>query len=89
MLLLLAEIVLTVLVWRKGWKWLSLIPIASALCIGFCIGFSNPETALENPGSYAWIDVLSVIALVLMLIFPPKNGAAQNPGSPPDQPAAT
>lgn len=74
-MLLIAEIVLTVLVWQKGWKWLSLIPIIAALLIGVMIGLTG-GTLANNP----WIiliDVLAVIGLIVMLYNGPKNTELQ------------
>jgi len=68
-MLLIAEIILTVLAWRKGWKWLSLIPLGLAFIIGFIIGASGTTIGT----GIIFIDVLAVIALTLMLIYPPKN----------------
>jgi len=70
-MLLIAEIVLTVLVWQKGWKWLSLIPVISALLIGLMFGIVG-GSLIVSP----WIiliDVLAVIALIVMLNITPKK----------------
>jgi len=76
-MLLIAEIVLTVLVWQKGWKWLSLIPVISALLIGLMFGIVG-GSLIVSP----WIiliDVLAVIALIVMLnITPKKNNELKN-----------
>jgi hypothetical protein len=70
-MLLVAEIVLTVLVWQKGWKWLSLIPVISALLIGLMFGIVG-GSLIVSP----WIiliDVLTVIGLIVMLYNKPKQ----------------
>jgi hypothetical protein len=69
-MLLIAEIILTVFAWRKGWKWYSLIPGGSALFLGFCVGLSNPNGSL---GSAIWVDVLATIALIVMVSVKPKE----------------
>ena len=37
-MLLLAEIILTIFDWRKGYKWLSLLPVGVGLITGFILG---------------------------------------------------
>lgn len=69
------EIILTIFVWRKGWRWLALLPIGIALLIGFIIGISvgmaggTPTTG----GGIIFIDILAIIALIIMLIKGPKD----------------
>jgi hypothetical protein len=60
--LLLAQIILTVIVWKKGWKWLSLIPIGVCLLFGLLIGLSGGE-----PSSGIFIDIIAIVALIIML----------------------
>jgi uncharacterized membrane protein YfcA len=67
-MLLIAEIILTVFVWRKGWKWLSLIPLGVAFLIGMMLGASGADL------SSAFIfDGLAIIALIIMLVKNPKE----------------
>ena len=61
------EIILTVIAWRKGWKWLSIIPLCTAFVIGFLLGLSN----MVPPGAI-WLDVFAVVALVIMVFNKPK-----------------
>jgi len=67
-MILILEIVLTVLVWNKGWRWLSLIPLGIAVLVGMIIGASG-QTEI---GAYIIFDVLAVIALIVMLLNPNK-----------------
>jgi uncharacterized membrane protein YfcA len=67
-MLLVLEIVLTVLVWNKGWRWLSLIPLGIAILVGMIIGASGQTEV----GAYVIFDILAVIALIVMLVKPNK-----------------
>lgn len=73
--MLLIEIILTIFVWRKGWRWISLLPIGIALFIalfmGFGIGVSNGDVN-EAIGLGFILDVLAIIALIIMLTVKPK-----------------
>jgi len=33
------QIILSIVAWNRGWKWLALIPILVALPLGFLIGY--------------------------------------------------
>jgi hypothetical protein len=78
MLLLLAEIVLTVFAWRNGWKWLALIPVGAALGLGFIIGLMIGAGMLDvDVTSLWWVDIFAVIALIWMLF---KKGNQGMPG---------
>lgn len=66
--MLLLEIILTVIAWKRGYKALALIPLAFAVFIGLIIGASNPELAESDDWlSFIWIDVLAIVALGLMI----------------------
>lgn len=70
--MLIVEIILTVLAWRRGWKWLALLPVGIALLIGFAIGFGiglSGGDASSISGGTVVIDVLAIVALVIMLIY--------------------
>ena len=71
-MILIAEIILTVFVWRKGWKWLSLIPVGIAMLVGFLLGLSG----VTELGNFAIFDVLAVVALIIMLLNKPNNQIA-------------
>ncbi|MCM1564577.1 MAG: hypothetical protein NC238_01225 [Dehalobacter sp.] len=72
--MLIIEIILTIFVWRKGWKWLSLIPIGIALLVGFSIGFgAGMSGGAVNPGNVILIDIFAIIALIIMLVKGPKS----------------
>ncbi len=66
--MLLLEIILTVMAWKRGYKAWALIPLACALFIGLMIGASDPELAESDDWlSLIWIDVLAIAALGLMI----------------------
>lgn len=68
-MLLIIEIILTVFVWRNGWRWLSLIPLGVAFLIGMIIGV----TGTTDAASYMIFDVLAIVALIIMLAKKPKS----------------
>lgn len=81
--MLIIEIILTVFVWRKGWNWMSLIPTGLAFIIGFMLGASGSVDA--SSVGVIFIDVLAIIALILMLVFPPKTVTPPAPPAPPTE----
>lgn len=70
--MLIIEIILTIFAWRKGWRWLSLIPVATAFSIGLMFGFSGVELEALGLGAI-FIDILAIIALILMVVYPKKE----------------
>jgi hypothetical protein len=68
-MLLIAEIILTIFAWRKGWKWYSLIPVLSAIIIAIIFALSGGV----NVGGMVIFDVLAVIALAIMCSKGPKK----------------
>ena len=62
------EIILAVFAWRKGWKWMSLIPISVALVIGFICGLSG-----GSPSDVIFVDVLAIVALGIMCFKKPDD----------------
>jgi len=62
------EIILTIVAWRKGWKWYSLIPISVAFIIGAICGMSG-----VSPNDVIWLDILVAIVLIIMCDRKPKS----------------
>lgn len=62
------EIILAVFAWRKGWKWMSLIPIAIAFVIGLICGLSG-----GTPSDVILVDVIAIIALAIMCFKKPDD----------------
>jgi len=71
-MLLIVEIILTIVAWRKGWKWLSLIPLGIAVIIGFGLGASGNYT-MDELGSFVWIDIAAIVALIVMIAKPKQE----------------
>lgn len=75
-MLLIAEIILTIFAWRKGWKWLSLIPMAAALFIGLLLGAgigASGGDPMSVKGFGVFLDIVAVIALIVMVTKSPKS----------------
>ena len=79
-MLLIAEIILTIFAWRKGWRWIALIPLASVLIFGFIIGFgvaaSGGDISSIN-GLTTMLDIIAVVALILLVVNNPKKNKSE------------
>lgn len=74
--MLIIEIILTVFAWRKGWRWVALLPIAIALLIGLFMGFGIGASGGNVEGAMGMgiiLDILAVIALIIMIVKGPKS----------------
>jgi hypothetical protein len=75
---LLAEIILTIIAWTKGWKWRSLIPLAVGVFLGITLGFlwvlfgGDPESPSVT-GIGIILDLILIGFLVYMVSKPPKK----------------
>jgi hypothetical protein len=69
MLTLIAEITLTVIAWRKGWRWWALLPgflaFAAGFVLGAAIGISGGNAFSALPYSI-FIDIVAIFALICM-----------------------
>lgn len=75
-MMLIAEIILTIFAWRKGWRWYSLIPMAVALVFGFFLGAGIAASGGNTDsirGLGIIIDILVVIVLIIMNIKIPNS----------------
>lgn len=63
------EILLTILVWKKGWNYLSLLPTLCCFISGFIMG----TLGITNSNIGILFDILAVIVLILMLDNPKTN----------------
>jgi uncharacterized membrane protein YfcA len=75
-MLLILEIILTIVAWRKGWRWNSLIPVVSAMVIGFLFGIGIGLSGInvdDAKGFAIIIDILATVALIVMCIKKPKQ----------------
>jgi hypothetical protein len=61
--MLIIEIVLTVLAWRKGWYAFALLPVAACFAVGYCLGLAGAPNAivLGFVGDIMAIGVLGVM----------------------------
>lgn len=66
--MLIIEIILTVVAWYKGWKWLSLIPVGVAILLGIIVGMSVGLSGGTDISGAIIIDILAIIALIVMCI---------------------
>ena len=72
-MLLILEIVLTIVAWNKGWKWKSLIPVGSALLVGFIYGILVGMSGGEISPLIVIGDIAAIIILAIMCGVKPKN----------------
>ena len=64
MILFLLGIILTVIAWKKGWRWKSLFPWAFCILLGLIVAFLGPG----NEGAATLTKVITEILLLTMLI---------------------
>lgn len=79
-MLLIAEIILTIFAWRKGWRWWALVPVALALLIGLFMGMGVVASGGDVDsvrGISIVLDVLAVIALIVMVTKGPKTSEVE------------
>ena len=69
-------IVLTIIAWRRGWKWLALCPWALSFCIGFCGGWFYGEDFMQM-GFAKGVSTCCFIWLICMALF--KKPKARKP----------
>lgn len=75
---LIIEIVLTIIAWIRGWKWRSLIPIGSAVFIGFFLGalwtlFGGDPFSSSLTGWVLILDLIVIGILIYMVSKPYKK----------------
>lgn len=69
MLLMIVELVLVVLVWLRGWRWWSLLPIPCAMVGGFVAGLAGIS---PNSPFFILFDIAASVAWFVMLFLWPK-----------------
>jgi len=72
-MLLIAEILLTIWAWRKGWRSKALIPVCSAIGIGIIVGCILISSGATISIYLSIFDVMAIIALSIMINKPPKK----------------
>ena len=74
-MLIIVEIILTIAAWRKGWRWLALLPLSGVLGIAFLIGFLAGAVGSEQDLIIPCLllDLSGLIALIVMTAQKPKK----------------
>ena len=75
-MLLIVEILLTVAVWRKGWKGWALLPVGIAWGIAFLIGMAVGAAGGivdDLIGPCLLLDVMVIVALIVMRVHAPNK----------------
>lgn len=77
------DLALTIVAWRKGWRWRALLPMCGLLVVsmfaGFCIGMADPSSLESDmtPGSLNAIVLVALLpylgTLIWMATRPPKR----------------
>jgi len=76
-MLLIAEILLTIAAWQKGWKAWALLPMTILFALGFLIGLviDPGSTCEEDLMAFGLIlDLGNIGVLITMTARPPKRG---------------
>ncbi len=87
MLGLVAEAILTIWAWKRGWKAMALIPLGSVLVLGFVIGFvvGLSGGSEEDVGFLVVLDAIAIIALIIMIARPRRQSAIAPQAALPPQ----
>ncbi|MFA5108984.1 MAG: hypothetical protein WC458_00335 [Patescibacteria group bacterium] len=67
-MLLILQIILTVVAWKRGYKAWALIPIVVAVSVGLIIGANGGD-----PGSALVLDIIVGVVLLLMIFLSPRS----------------
>jgi hypothetical protein len=68
-MLLIAEILLTISAWKKGWKARALLPVAIGMGIAFMVGAAAGANGVDSDGIVGvciLIDIAMVVSLIVM-----------------------
>ena len=82
--MLIAEIILTIAAWRKGWKGWALVPVGLAGVIAFLVGASIGASggSVNDISPYFMLfDVGAIVALIVMLVVK-REPAVDTPVTP-------
>lgn len=60
------QIILSIVAWNRGWRWLALIPIFVALPLGFLIGFIGGSMGYA-PEEMSWAIILDIIVFIILI----------------------
>lgn len=81
------QIILSIVAWNRGWRWLALIPIGAALVIGILIGFIGGSMGY-SPEDMRWsiiLDVIIFIILIYMCIKPHESNKTNSEKLPEEK----
>jgi hypothetical protein len=84
-MLLFIETMLTIIAWKRGWKWRAILPISIALVASFLTGFiMGAKGAQENDSPISMIfDAVVILTLIVMIIKRPSPKPAGSVLQPP------
>jgi hypothetical protein len=70
--MLIAEIIMTVIAWRRGWRWKALLPVAVAIMFGICFEVTQVWCGPNKNFAAACflVDFMAILALFQMLAHP-------------------
>ena len=75
-MLLIIEILLTISVWKRGWKGWALLPMGIVLGVAFVMGLVVGTTGVSEQdfvGPCLILELLGIVALVIMAARVPKR----------------
>jgi len=72
-MLLIAEILLTIFAWRKGWRWYALLPMAVCLAVGLLIGIGVGASGGDPSGASGLGIILDLIATGILIYMVSKG----------------
>lgn len=75
-MLLIAELILTITAWRRGWRWWALMPLGLGMIIAFFMGMTVGVCSGiidDVSGLYLLLDLFCTIALIVLNIRKPKS----------------
>lgn len=74
--MIIIEIILTIIAFKRGWKWTALWPVGGAILFGFFMGIFLGLTggSIEEAKSIVIVgDIIAVIILIWMISSPKKE----------------
>lgn len=72
-MLLILQIILTIIAWRNGWKWKSLLPVGILLLVSLIVGFMIGASGDNIDSVQNHILVLDITSIFILLIMSFKS----------------
>lgn len=72
-MLLILQIILTIIAWRNGWKWKSLLPVGILLLVSLIVGFMISASGDNIDSVQNHILVLDITSIFILLIMSFKS----------------